>query len=264
MLTPTSWLGKNAIDYDGFKHLQTALFWSADSCVVMIAEVYGDEAGADLRDEIYAVATYASSVAKWAEFSELWGRMLFDFRIPYYHASELEAFWKSDIYKHVIRDRDGLVDLQSRAFSLIRKYTQKGVAVAVVKQDFLDVMHPDHGEDEFYSFCAQECMRGMKFWLTRERRQSGLINYVFEYGAHDWGIFEKHTENPAGRIRFKVGAITRAEKCLMFPLQAADALAFETYKEMVNGVMFRKRAQPRERELRKSAQALVRRYLDLL
>ena len=229
---------------------------------MLVVTAYGDETGADTRDEVYAVAIYSSSVDKWETFSKLWGRMLYDFGVPYYHASELEAFWKSDVYKLVIKNRDVLIKLQSTAFSLIKAYAQKGVAVAVIKKDFLDVMHPLHGEDELYSFCAQECMRGMKFWLTRERHKAGLVNYVFEYGAQGWGIFEKHTSDPVGRANFRTGTITRADKRVFFPLQAADALAFETYKEMVNGIMFQKRAAPRVHRPRHSARALFRRGKD--
>ena len=185
--------------------------------------------------------------------------MLSEFRIPYYHASELEAFWKSPIYKRAIKDRDSLVRLQSVAFPLIKAHASKGVAVAVIKKDFLEVMRPVHGADELYSFCAQECIRGMMFWLTRERRTRGIINYVFGYGAHGWGIFEKETsENPAGRAKFKVGTITRADTRQLYPLQAADALAFEAYKEMVNGVLFGRRNTPRIRGPRQSALALLR------
>lgn len=249
--------------YDAFEHLRRSLFWDGDSCLLVVT-AHGDETGADTKNEIYAVAVYSSSVKKWETFSKLWGKMLYEFRIPYYHATDLEAYWKSDLYKYVIKDRGTLIKLQSAAFSLIKTYTHKGVAVAVVKKDFIDVMQPVHGEDELYSFCAQECMRGMKFWLTRERRQSGIVNYIFEYGAQGWGIFERHTANPEARARFRVGTITRAEKCLLSPLQAADALAFESYKEMVNGVMLRKRQVPRVHNPRESARALVRRGVDTI
>jgi hypothetical protein len=242
--------------YDAFEHLRRSLFWDGDSRLLVVT-AHGDETGADVRDEIYAVAVYSSTVRQWEAFSKLWGQMLFEFRIPYYHASELEAFWKSDIYKNVITDRETLVRLQSKAFSLIKTYTQKGIAVAVIKKDFINVMRPVQGENELYSFCAQECMRGMKFWLSYERRQSGIVNYIFEYGAQGWGIFERHTSSPEGRKRSKVGTITRAEKCLLFPLQAADALAFEAYKEMVNGILYRERSVPRVRRLRKSVGSAV-------
>lgn len=226
--------------------------------LVLIVSAYGDESGTNAGDEVYVVAIYASTIEKWQAFSRCWGQMLYEFRIPYYHAAELEAFWKSPTYKRIIRDRDTLVKLQSLAFPLIKAHAEKGVGVAVIKKDFLDVLHPAHGEDELYSFCAQECMRGMMFWLTRERHSSGVINYVFECGARGWGIFESHTESPIGRAKFKVGTITRAGKQTMFPLQAADALAFEVYKEMVNGVLYRRRKVPRVRQPRKSALVLLR------
>ncbi len=183
---------------------------------------------------------------------------------PYYHASELEAFWRSDVYKRTVKDRATLIKLQAVAFPLIKEHTLKGVAVAVIKKDFLEIIHPRAGAKELYSFCAQECMRGMKFWFTRERRTTGVVNYVFSHGAPGWGIFEKQTETPAGRAAFKVGTITRADMRELLPLQAADVLAFEAYKEMVNGVVYRRRNEPRPHPPRQSAMSLIRPRKDFV
>ncbi len=223
---------------------------------------YGDESGADKRHEVYVVAAYSSTIRQWETFSRLWGEMLNEFRIPYYHATDLEAFWKHAIYKKTIENRDTLVRLQSIAFPLIQKYASKGVAVAVIKKDFLDVIHPAQGAKELYSFCAQECMRGMMFWLTHERPRTGLVNYTFERGADGWDIFDKATESSQRHPHLRVGTISRGDKKILFPLQAADILAFETYKEMVNGVLFRKSGEPRKHPFRASAMRLVRPDID--
>jgi hypothetical protein len=188
--------------------------------------------------------------------------MLYDFRIPYYHASDLEAFWRHTLYKRAIKDRDTLIRLQSTAFPLIQQYAPKGVAVAVIKQDFLDIMDPVRGSQELYSFCAQECMRGMMFWLTHEQPRSGVVNYAFECGADGWDLFEKATESFQSHPHLRVGTISRGQKRVLLPLQAADILAFETYKEMVNGILFKKRNEPRKHKFRESAMRLVRDKID--
>jgi hypothetical protein len=247
--------------YDAFEHLLRSLFLPTTDRMLTLA-AYCDESGTDATQDIYVVAGYTSSVAAWEEFSRLWGRMLYEFRIPYYHATDLEAYWKSKIYRHVIKDRDTLKRLQSTAFSLIQKCAPKGVAVALVKEDFLEVMTPERGTEEFYSFCAQECMRGMMFWLTHERPRPGFVNYTFECGADGWGIFAKATESFQSHPHLRVGTISRAEKKAMFPLQAADALAFEIYKEMVNGILVKKRGETRVHPFRESAKRLFREGID--
>ncbi len=187
--------------------------------------------------------------------------MLYDFCIPYFHASELERFWDVEIYKNIIDSRKRLIQLQERAFQLIHDYSPRGIAAAVFKEDFVDAMHPVHGADECYSFCAQECMRGVFLTLEREgpaEWAAATINCVFEYGAHGWGWFDSAVSGREVRNRWKIGGVSREDKRILPPLQAADALAYETFKEIENGLVYKRKGLSRKRPRRKSAERLIR------
>lgn len=227
---------------------------------MLMLSAYFDETGVSEDSEVYAVGGYLATVESWEEFARLWGRMIYEARIPFYHASELEAFWKSKRYRQLIAKRDELVRLQKQALTLVHAFVPKGVFVSVIKKDFLDVFKSSD-PNEYYSFCAQECLRGCYFWLTEECKinTSVGINYVFEEGAIGWGVFSDVIERLAKDFKqFIPGPVTKADKRAMHPLQAADMFVFEGFKEMVNGILVRERGEPRKYQVRELAKQLLR------
>ncbi|MGD0117698.1 MAG: hypothetical protein ABSD30_06515 [Candidatus Binatus sp.] len=136
----------------------------------------------------------------------------------------------------------------------------------MIKTDYDEVIQ---GEDRKalgtpYEFCLRHCMTAVTLFL-QERATEDEILYVIESGAEGEGhlkhAFEIFLDDPEIKAshRFKSKdswAFVSKEKAM--PLQAADALAYESAKEMEN------RFGVKKRKVRKSITDLVRLEIDKL
>ena len=208
--------------------------------------VYCDESGTDVRNRVACVAGYIGQVSEWKEFEKEWSRILkkSPYRVKMMHRSNLETWhgeftakrgWNPDRRKNFLRE------LQP----IIKSRTRVALGSAVIKADWEEVM-PEWLRRFFggvYGWCAHECVVASRVWCTRPTRNySHPINRVFEKGAEGQGqvaqMFTELDRDPVFSKEYRIGTWGFACKDVV-PLQAADTLAYEIFKQVENQILDR-------------------------
>jgi hypothetical protein len=227
--------------YDGFEHLCRSLFCRGNDLMPMLT-VYCDDSGTDVDSRAAAVAGYISNVAQWALFKKEWQRVLDEFGVDQMHRAELET-WNGE-FKEV----NGWNPKRRRAFlrklqPIIRRRTKVAIGAAVIKKDFEEVM-PQHLKEMYggvYGWCAQCCIVQARVWCEKPQRQySDPIDWIFEAGTIGQGqvnkMFESLYKNRSDRKAFHIGGWGFKGKNVI-PLQAADVIAYEVFKQTENQII---------------------------
>jgi hypothetical protein len=226
--------------YDAFDHLCDGLCLEAADVVATLS-AYFDESGTDVSKPAVAVACYVATVAQWKCFKADWRRLRRRSGVTgYFHRSEQESFWLHDDTKHWDRERQITVYQAQHAF--IHAYTLKGFAGVVIKDEYDAAVTGAIRQalGSAYEFCLRHCLAAIANWLDAERPNDN-ISYFIESGGDGEGhlrrAFNLFLDNPELKKAHRLENIYSwafIGKRNAMPLQAADALAFESAKEMEN------------------------------
>ncbi|MCW5772759.1 MAG: hypothetical protein KIT16_14035 [Rhodospirillaceae bacterium] len=189
-------------------------------------EAYFDES--ETRDGVplICVAGYLFDAQKHAVFDKEWSSMLADFRIPFFHMTEIQAC--AARYCHLGSDlRRALV---RRATKIIKDNFAYGLVVSTEPIAYASIMpgHPLIGHA--YSHCAVGCIRATRVWADqRDYRED--IAYFYESG-HRYAdeanrIMNTIARDPVSRKDYRYGGHGFVPKAKASALQAADLLAWQ-------------------------------------
>ena len=210
--------------------------------------VYCDESGTDRKNRVAAVCGYIGQVSEWRRFEQEWMRVLRKqpYRVKMMHRAALET-WHGEFtpergWNPARRDA-----FLSELHPIIKSRTKVALGTAVVKEDWEDVM-PGWLKSFFggvYGWCAHECLVAARAWCERPlRRYRHPINWIFEKGADGQTqvakMFTELNGNPILSKGFRIGTWSFACKDVV-PLQAADTLAYEIFKQVENQIVDRGR-----------------------
>lgn len=194
---------------------------------------YFDESGTHANSPVVAVAGYVAPVSEWLRFENEWRFFLKEAGVDYFRMSEFEnrqgpfANW----------NKDKRIDVLTKLLKTIQFRIHLGVGAATVIQDFEAVAHKFNPPCSAYAFSIVQCLNFVGEWAD-ECGHTQPIAYYFENGAgynseiDFWRqrILNKETT----KRRYRFGSLTVIDKRDFPPLQAADILAYESYKEMCN------------------------------
>jgi hypothetical protein len=254
----------SALRYDAIEHVFAALCIRANDPVAVLT-AYFDEAGTDASKPAVAVGCYIATCDQWKQFNRGWQWLKEWSGVKdYFHRTDQESFWLHEQTKHWDKRTQIAVYQAQRAF--IHAHTIAGWAGTVIKADYDEVIQGQdrRGLGNSYEFCLRHCMAGVTLFLAQRPVEDEIL-YVIESGAEGEGhlnrAFEIFLTDPeikaSHRLKSKDSwAFVSKEKAM--PLQAADALAYESAKEMEN------RFGAKERYTRKSMVDLVRLGTDNL
>jgi hypothetical protein len=215
--------------------------------VMSLLTVYCDESGTDAKNRVATVCGYIGQVSEWRKFEQDWTPTLG--RRPYrvkmmQHRVDLET-WHGEFTPergwNPYRRNAFLTELHP----IIKSRTKVALGSAVIKEDWEDVM-PDWLKRFFggvYGWCAHECVVASRVWCERPiRRYKHPINWVFEKGASGQTqvaqMFAELERDPTLGKEFRIGTLKFASKDVV-PLQAADILAYEIFKQVENQIVDR-------------------------
>jgi hypothetical protein len=202
-----------------------------------VFKAYFDESGTHDGSPAVVVAGWLASANQWAHFSADWLRELRAFRLypPVFHMTDFEsrrqafATWSNP---------ERIRRLQ-RLQKIIRRRTRKAIAVAVAVDAYAVAREERKvpGELSAYGFAVMECTKKVGAWADLTGHKDP-VGYCFEAGAkHQGDVVTAMTcveKNPTFQARFRYGSWAFGFKQDLPPLQAADMLAYEVWKEMVN------------------------------
>lgn len=223
--------------------------------------VYCDESGTDARNRVACVAGYIGQVVQWARFKRDWEKVLH--KAPYgvelMHRADLET-WHGEF-----TEERGWNPNRRKAFlrelhPIIKSRTKVAIGSAVIKKDWEEVMPYwlKRGMGGVYGWCAHECVVAARVWCARPiRNYRHPINWVFEKGAEGQSqvalMFTELDRDPLLSKEYRIGNWSFACKDVV-PLQAADTLAYEIFKQVENQVVDR----GAKRNVRFSVKDLIR------
>jgi len=183
-----------------------------------------------------SVAGYLATPLQWQRFDKKWREVLRDAGVPYFHATEFVAR---------VPPFDGWSEEKRTKFILalidiIRGNVVYGVGMSIVKDEYENVLANVPIAKQVcatpYTFCCHLCFFTGADW-SDSRNYKDSIKYVFESGDFSGDILAAHTaacktDRVRERFRFGIGGLTFEDGVKVTPLQAADFLAYELYREM--------------------------------
>jgi hypothetical protein len=206
-----------------------------------------------------SVAGYLATPKQWLQFDRDWKAILDGAGVPYFHATEFVA--RIGVYKGWSEEkRDKFIkDLIQAIYNNVTY----GVGMAVLRSDF-DRVVAAIPETKYifgspYHFCSLMCFATGVDW-ARESKYDETIKYIFENGdEYKHQVLNAHTkackdERVREFFRFRAGELTFDDGVKVRPLQAADFLAYELYREMQRKVY----PNPKYPYTRNSLMALLR------
>jgi hypothetical protein len=140
----------------------------------------------------------------------------------------------------------------------IRLRTLIAIGATVSLSDYQEVFPATTGHNPFspYTFCALQCLSQVCQWANDFNRHEPIA-YVLEAGAgynQELHILMNDiSESKARQERFRFHSLSIADKRTTAPLQAADVLAYEVYKDMKHRIV----PNTKEKDMRRSALALI-------
>lgn len=198
---------------------------------------YVDESGTHDGAPACVLGSYLSPANAWASFELEWKACLTEYDIPHFHMTDYEnrqapfVGWSDD-------RRLALIE---RLVSIINRWTVGGVLVGIDLRHFYDVWVPSltPGEREIadpYVICLLALMGQHQFYFDQlEQSEQSPVAFVLE----------RNTKSAAQSLRFlseawryegtlHVPSMTYGSRDEFLPLQAADILAYEGFKELKN------------------------------
>lgn len=213
--------------------------------------VYFDDSGTHDNSVAVAVGGYLASVKAWSSFQPKWKSVLEEYEIPFFHMVDFEA--RQEPFERW--DNGKRITLQRKLISLIQEHTQIAISAATIKADYQTVK--THYGVSDYIYTLYQALGGVRDWANRDDIP-GPIAYVFSQRTASNGELEtlrqRIYDDATLKRQLRIGSWSIADMRELNPLQAADILAFETYKEMCNYIVPNREERPR----RKSMEELIK------
>ena len=203
--------------------------------MVSVAQLYNaylDESGTHAGSRAVVVAGFVSNVSKWEAFSEQWSAALNEWGVSAFHMTDFEsrhgefADWKNE------ERRERL----NRLLDLIIEHTFSSIGFVVRKKSFDEILSDEAKElcVDAYGLAAIGCWYNLAL-RAREPRIDGWVDYVMEAGCKGGGalqqIWSKQSDDQQWLDNTRIISLDFRSKHISPPLQAADILAYELFKQ---------------------------------
>ncbi|MBI4281890.1 MAG: DUF3800 domain-containing protein [Chloroflexi bacterium] len=197
---------------------------------------YFDESGTNPESKAVCVAGFISNVPRWDAFSLEWEKALIDFGLMeypgYFHMTDFESPLSAPYNKW---SRELRQTRLNTLLEIIKKHTLGSVGCLVPKALFDSVMSPFAKAfcGGAYGLAATVCARLL---LPTLIGVDGWMEYSFEDGAEGRGelltFYDKQKAYGRANMRnLRMVGLAFRDKRVYLPLQAADILAYELFRE---------------------------------
>ena len=199
------------------------MFWS----------FFDESGGAD--HQFIAVCGWLAEREAWQSFEAEWKAMLEHYGVPYFHMKEIAQF-RGPFVKWYSK-RDEREEFMKEATRLIRETVKMGVLV-VVRYDAWRKLNLRYDLERQwrspYVLAGRFCIGRATSWVRKQGFTERDVQYFFDGGGPDMGGLVELAKRDGLHIpAFHSGRDTETEYGLI-PLQAADFLAYEVRKAVVD------------------------------
>lgn len=194
--------------------------------------VYLDESGTHQTSDTVVVAGFFSVASRWVKFSEEWQEALNDYQLDYFHMTDFEN--RQGRFKGwSTREHE---DCLNRLLGIINENVIGSVGWVVSKRSFDEILS-EYAKaicGDAYGLAAIGCFRSLAQIVIEE---DGQAEYVMESGAEGSGallrIYREGRKDPEWRDNNRILSLAFQDKRYFLPLQAADIMAYELYKQFL-------------------------------
>jgi Protein of unknown function (DUF3800) len=197
-----------------------------------LLEAYFDESGAHSDARVFVVSGYLAPAEKWEKFAYEWANMLSEANLTHWH----QVDFAQRVREYSGWTEENRVKFMQRAVGIIKNTVNAGVSCGVNAMAFKELairlpLRP-------YAFCAMGCFKHLERWASDNSHRDPIV-CVFESGAPGRGevsnmVQELMSAEDGERLSFRISFRFETKKQFL-PLQAADILAYECYKEALSG-----------------------------
>ena len=191
--------------------------------------VYFDESGTHSNSEAAVVAGFLSNETQWVAFSQKWQQVLADSGLEYFRMSQFE----NRRGPFVGWTKDKREELLNKLLPIIHDHTFRSIGCVVMKKSFDTILSgaAKLACGDAYGLAALGCWRHLSLVL---QEADVWMDCLMEDGAKGKGaiqdIFEAGSKRPKWREDHRIRLLSFQQKRVA-PLQAADILAYELYKQ---------------------------------
>lgn len=202
------------------------------------------------KADAYSVAGYAATVEQWDYFVNEWRKLAKEEKFSVLHKVDLEHNVKRTRFEWPnLTERGKSLKkkrINSKACKIIINNLSAAFGASVQKSEWesqvaLGSKWGDVMGRSFYAAGVWVCLNMVRDWA--DSRQADLIRYVFEEGAdgrHEAeAMLRKLKKDPVDREKYRIRDYSfESKKDPKFvPLQAADFLAYESYRHIDNRIV---------------------------
>ncbi|MCH7655901.1 MAG: DUF3800 domain-containing protein [Chloroflexi bacterium] len=192
--------------------------------------VYFDESGTHGESNVAVVAGFISNRTEWEAFSREWHQVLSDSGLDYFHMTDFENRrrqfhgWTEDKKR----------DLLDKLLPIIHEHTFSSIGCIVLKQQFDSILSDVAKQicGDIYGYAALTCYRHLGIVL---KDTDAWMECTMETGAKGAGalqlIVSEDSKIPKWQDDNRIISLDFQSKHAFMPLQAADILAYELYKQ---------------------------------
>jgi len=200
-----------------------------------VLAAYVDESGIHQGSPAIIVAAYVSTVDQWGRFDREWSDLLRQEGLSCFHMTDYENRRR----EFTDWDQARRIRVMGQVTAIIHRRTQLRVGVGVNRIDLETHLPFDDGTSA-YTYCAMELVKQVGT-LMRRYHPKDRVSYIFESGTGFGGqvtdFMNVMRSAPHIRDHHRLGSHSFGDKRELTPLQAADVLAYECWKEVINRVI---------------------------
>lgn len=221
----------------------------------MLIRAYFDESAEGTAGRGFlTVAGYVLNGTKLRNLERDWKRILFEYRLPYFHMAECNAsdpLKPENVFSHLSeRDR---IDCATKAIGIARSQTLHGAAYFLKQEDYQEILERPGFNCDSYSFLLWTALMHIGRWRN-ENKPSADLSLFFEQGYKTQSradeLLKILSQDPRFKQDMRVTGHAFFSKESSYAGQAADLLAWHVRKLKVNEMA--------ERPHRKDTLALIK------
>lgn len=194
-------------------------------------EAYFDESGTHDGSPVVCVAGYLLSTEQARHLNREWASTLAEFGVTHFHATDCGN--RRGEFKRLTQAQS--IELTKRIIGIIKRRIEVGFAVTISDTDFNQITPPTWEKGGPYMLGVMYALAGVSAWADANNYQ-GEISYFFEKGdKHElaaYAAIQELAHQPVGKHGLRHNSHAFIPKLGNGPIQAADVLAYEWFREI--------------------------------
>jgi uncharacterized protein DUF3800 len=198
---------------------------------------YFDESGTHDTSPLILIAGWVGKDTQWEKFSVKWKDILKEYDIDMFHMNK----WSNKIGRYGQMKESDRQELIRKLLDCILATVEVGFFGSFHMQSYKELIEEGYKDSlgNPYSLCAMICIKSLMQWRESKNLREPIA-YILEAGAKGslefhaaFNIARKHPQFGGG---FTHGPLALWDKKEILPLQAADIIAYECWKDVNNTV----------------------------